>query len=72
MMSENTPERGRDSMDDVIAVYRRGIDMTLIRQRLAMTVEQRCETFLRALTLTEELRRAGKELRDADRAAGHS
>ncbi len=63
---------GHDSLNDVIAVYRRGIDMTLVRQRVAMTVEQRCETFLRALRLVEELRRAGDELRASGRASDPS
>lgn len=52
-------DHGHDSMDDVIALYKRDIDMTLIRERLAMSVEQRFATYLDALRLVEELQRAG-------------
>lgn len=57
------PSGGHDSMDDVIALYQRDIDMTLVRQRLAMTVEERFESHERARRLAEELRRAGAEAR---------
>ena len=55
-------------MDDVIAVYQRDIDMTLVRERLAMSVEQRFATYLDALRLVEELQRAGRAAREAAQA----
>ena len=71
-LSERTPpgehDHGHDSMDDVIALYQRDIDMTLIRERLAMSVEQRFATYLDALRLVEELQRAGRAAREAAQA----
>jgi hypothetical protein len=60
------PDAGdHDSMQDVIALYRRDIDMTLIRERLAMSVGERFAAHERALDLVLELRRAGQAMRDA-------
>ena len=48
-----------DTVDD----YMRDIDRTLLRENLMLTFEQRAEKHLRALQMVEELRRAGKKLR---------
>jgi hypothetical protein len=50
-------------MDEVVEAYKSGIDRTLIRENLKLTVEER---FLKAMALArfaEELKRAGKEAR---------
>jgi hypothetical protein len=49
---------GRDSMDDVIAVYKRGIDRTLLRENLKLSVEERFEALGELQEFAEELRRA--------------
>ena len=50
--------------DPVVEAYKSGIDRTLIRENLKLTVEER---FLKAMALArfaDELKRAGKEARD--------
>jgi hypothetical protein len=44
-------------------VFMRDIDRTLLRENLKLTFEQRAQKHLRALQMVEELRRAGKKLR---------
>jgi hypothetical protein len=39
------------------------IDRTLLRENLKLSFEQRAQKHLRALQMVEELRRAGKKLR---------
>jgi hypothetical protein len=48
---------------DIARDYTRDIDRTLLRENLKLTFEQRAQKHLRALQMVEELRRAGKELR---------
>jgi len=53
--------------DPVIEAYKKDIDLTLIRENLKLTVEQR---FLNAMALArfaDELRRAGSEARRKQR-----
>jgi hypothetical protein len=51
------------SVDAVIAAYRRDIDVTLLRERLRLTPEQRVRDLMELERASEELRRAGAELR---------
>ena len=53
-----------DSMDEVIALYKRDIDVTLLRENLKLTVTERFQNL-------QELQRFAAELRRAGRAAGH-
>ncbi len=62
-MGENTTTR--TSLDDVIDVYKRDIDVTLIEGNLRLTVEQRIAQLQRLLEFAEELRRA-RRLETAD------
>ncbi len=48
----------RDSMDDVIAAYKRDIDRTLLRENLKLSVEQRFEALRQLQAFAEELRNA--------------
>jgi hypothetical protein len=50
-----------------IDIYMRDIDRTLLRENLKLTFEQRARKHLRALEMVEELRRAGKKLRQAQK-----
>jgi hypothetical protein len=52
------------SPDPVIEAYKKGVDRTLIRENLRLSVEQRFEKLMRLQEFAEELRRAGR----ADRA----
>jgi hypothetical protein len=47
----------------IVRDYMRDIDRTLLRENLKLTFEQRAQNHLRALQMVEELRRAGKKLR---------
>ncbi len=62
-MSEAKPG-GVDSMEQVIAVYKRDLDLTLLCENLKLTPEQRLRNLQQLQRFAEELRRAG-------RAAGH-
>jgi hypothetical protein len=48
---------------DTVGDYMRDIDRTLLRENLKLSFEQRAQKHLRALQMVEELRRAGKKLR---------
>jgi len=48
---------------DRVVGYMHDIDRTLLRENLKLTFEQRAQKHLRALQMVEELRRAGKKLR---------
>ena len=47
--------------DPVIEAYKKGIDRTLIRENLKLTVEQRLDNLAALERFAEELRRAPKE-----------
>jgi hypothetical protein len=49
----------RSSIDDIIDVYKRDVDRTLIRQRLTRSIEERLEDLMELQRFAEELRRAG-------------
>lgn len=51
---------GRSSIDDIIDVYKRDVDRTLIRERLKRSVEERLEDLMEFQRFAEELRRAGR------------
>ena len=48
---------------DSVADFMRDVDRTLLRENLKLTFEQRARKHLRVLQMVEELRRAGKRLR---------
>jgi hypothetical protein len=48
---------------DVVRDLMRDVDRTLLRENLKLTFEQRAQKHLRVLQMVEELRRAGKKLR---------
>jgi hypothetical protein len=52
-----------ESPDPVIDAYKSGIDMTLIRENLRRTPEQRVRALQELQEFAEELRKAGRELR---------
>jgi len=48
---------------DSVGDYMHDVDRTLLREKLKLTFEQRARKQLRVLQMVEELRRAGKKLR---------
>jgi hypothetical protein len=49
--------------DPVIEAYKAGVDRTLLRENLKLTVEQRFLKLMDLQRFAEELQRAGKEAR---------
>ena len=60
-MPEQT-ETGR-GLDPVIECYKKDIDVTLIRENLRLTVDQRFQQLMRLQEFAEELQRAGRKAR---------
>jgi hypothetical protein len=52
--------------DPVVDAYRKDIDLTLLRENLKLTPEQRLLKLIELQRFAEELRRAGKEMRGRD------
>jgi len=48
----------RSSIDDIIELYKRDVDRTLLRENLKLTVEQRFEQLMNMQRFVEEARRA--------------
>ena len=64
MNRRRRPKRERDprsSIDDVLDVYKRDIDRTLLREALEMTPDQRVRKMVELVRFTENLREAGKK-----------
>ncbi|MCP9495351.1 MAG: hypothetical protein MSG64_12970 [Pyrinomonadaceae bacterium MAG19_C2-C3] len=56
---------GRSSIDDIIELYKKDVDRTLLRENLKLTVEQRFEQLMNMQVFVEEAHRAGRKLREA-------
>ncbi len=54
------PGRG---LDPVIEEYKKHIDVTLIRENLRLTVDQRFQQLMKLQQFAEDLRRAGRKAR---------
>lgn len=50
--------------DPVIEFYKKDIDVTLLRENLKLSVEERFRKLMQLQRFAEELRRAGKEARE--------
>jgi len=50
------PNPGRSSIDDLIDIYKRDVDVSLIISNLQRSVEERLETLRQLQALVEELR----------------
>jgi hypothetical protein len=49
--------------NDSVREFMRDVDRTLLRENLKLSFEERAQKHLRVLQMVEELRRAGKKLR---------
>jgi len=58
---DSDPFTDYDELDPVIAAYMPGVDRTLLRENLKLTVDERFERLFRLQQFAEELRRAGRE-----------
>ena len=50
-------------VDPVVEAYKKDVDMTLIRENLRLTVDQRFQQLMKLQEFAEELRRAGRKAR---------
>ena len=50
--------------DPLVEAYKAGIDRTLIRENLKLTVEERFRKAMALAQLADELRRAGRQFRE--------
>lgn len=50
-------------IDPVIEAYRKHIDVSLIRENLRLTVDQRFQQLMKLQQFAEDLRRAGRKAR---------
>ena len=51
----------RSSIDDVIDVYKRDVDRSLLREALKLTPDQRLRRMVELVRAAEELREAGRK-----------
>ena len=49
--------------DPVVEAYKKDIDLTLIRENLRLTVDQRFQQLMKLQQFAEDLRRAGRKAR---------
>ena len=56
-------EAGKD-LAPVIEAYKKDIDLSLIRENLRLTVDQRFQQLMKLQQFAEDLRRAGRNARD--------
>jgi hypothetical protein len=57
-----------DSIQAIIEIYKRDVDLSLIKENLKLTHEQRLLKLQSFVELAEEMRKAGKKLREQKRA----
>jgi len=62
---EIVPMAPADYLDPVVEAYKKDVDRTLLRENLKLTVEQRIEKAKSFHALVEELRAAGRRLRES-------
>jgi hypothetical protein len=63
MNDGNRVEAGKD-FDPIIESYRKDNDVTLIRENLRLTVDQRFQQLMKLQQFAEDLRRAGRKARE--------
>lgn len=59
----------RSSIDDIIDLYKKDVDRTLIRENLKLTPEERLRKAQQMAKMAEELREAGRRAREKSRSA---
>jgi len=65
MSAMNDMDRGKagNELDPVVEEYKKGIDVTLIRENLRLTVDQRFQQLMKLQQFAEDIRRAGRKAR---------
>jgi hypothetical protein len=62
-MSETT-EKVQGWKDPIIEAYKKDVDITLIRENLKLTIDQRIRQLMELQRFAEELQRAGRKARE--------
>ena len=60
-MNRDNEQSGSAGEHAVIDAYKKDIDVTLIRENLRLTVDQRFQQLMKLQEFAEELRRAGRK-----------
>jgi hypothetical protein len=61
-LSRNTPAAGeRSSIDDVVELYKRDVDRTLLRENLKLTPDERVRKMVAVARFAELVREAGRK-----------
>jgi len=55
---------GGNDLDPVIEAYKKDVDITLIRENLRLTVDQRFQQLMKLQQFAEDLRNAGRKARE--------
>lgn len=63
-MNDVNRVKAREDLDPVIEAYKKGVDVTLIRENLRLTVDQRFQQLMKLQQFAEDLRRAGRKVRE--------
>lgn len=53
-------------LDPVVGAYKKDIDLTLIRENLRLTVDQRFQQLMKLQQFAEDLRQAGRKARSQE------
>ena len=62
LMNREKEHSGSTRPDAVIDAYKKHVDVTLIRENLRLTVDQRFQQLMKLQEFAEELRRAGRKV----------
>ena len=63
MKDSYQPTKTPKDLDPVIEAYKKDVDVTLIRENLRLTVDQRFQQLMELQQFAEDLRRAGRKAR---------
>jgi hypothetical protein len=59
-------DQSLSGLDAVIEAYKKDVDVTLIRENLRLTVDQRFQQLMKLQQFAEELQRAGRRTRSQE------
>jgi len=60
------PVKTGPSLDAVIEAYKKDVDVTLIRENLRLTVDERFQQLMKLQQFAEELQQAGRKARSRE------
>jgi len=63
-MKDRDEVEAREDLDPVIEAYKKDVDVTLIRENLRLTVDQRFQQLMKLQQFAADLQRAGRKARD--------